>query len=156
MALDPNGMTFSGIIGREATIVKDGKYIKDFSYLGRPIKDVIYLDFTDETVPYHKTNAIILPEWSGDLDDRALHDILPFLSAIAQKPVDCRDEIMKYGSESTAKNFNRVAAYQHQMIMQKREQGLSGLALNLNRMGSNMSDQQRDKIAEEQLNKEMS
>jgi hypothetical protein len=42
------------------------------------------------------------------------------------------------------------------MIMQKREQGLSGIATGLNRMGSNMSDLQRDKIAEESLNRQMS
>ena len=81
MALDPNGMTFTGFLGREATIVKDGLYIKDFSYLGRPIKDVIYLDFTDQTVPYHKSNCIVLPEWTGDMDDRALYDIVPFLTS---------------------------------------------------------------------------
>ena len=69
---------------------------------------MIYLDFTDETVPYHKQNAIILPEWDGDMDDRSLHDIMPFLSSIAQKPIDVREEIARYGSENTAKNFNRV------------------------------------------------
>ena len=86
MALDPNGMTFTGYLGREATIVKDGLYIKDFSYLGRPIKEVVYLDFTDQTVPYHKSNCIILPEWDGDMDDRALYDIVPFLTSKSQNP----------------------------------------------------------------------
>ena len=79
MALDPNMMMFGGFLGRESTIVKDGKYIKDFSYLGRPIKDIVYVDFTDEVVPYHKSNTVILPEFNGDTDDRALYDILPFL-----------------------------------------------------------------------------
>ena len=78
-ALDPNQMTFGGILGRESTIVENQKYIKDFSYLGRPIKEVIYIDFTDEMVPYHKTNCIVLPEFDGDMNDRALYEILPFL-----------------------------------------------------------------------------
>ena len=81
MALDPNFMIFQGYLGRESTIVKNNVYIKDFSYLGRNIKDVIYLDFTDESVPYHKLNAVILPEWKGDEDDRALYDIMPFLES---------------------------------------------------------------------------
>ena len=53
MALDPNMQTFSGILGRESTIVKNGKYVKDFSYLGRPVKEVVYLGFTKDTVPFH-------------------------------------------------------------------------------------------------------
>jgi len=65
--------------------VKNGVYCKDFSYLGRPIRDVVYLDFTDETVPYHKDNTIILPHWTGDSDDRALYDIIPFLESKLQK-----------------------------------------------------------------------
>jgi TFIIF-interacting CTD phosphatase-like protein len=61
--------------------VKNGVYCKDFSYLGRPVRDVVYLDFTDETVPYHKDNTIILPLWEGDSEDRALFDIIPFLES---------------------------------------------------------------------------
>lgn len=72
-------MMFGGFLGRESTIVKNGKYIKDFSYLGRPIKDIVYIDFTDDIAPYHKENTIILPEFTGDLNDRALYDIMPFL-----------------------------------------------------------------------------
>ena len=52
-ALDPQGMMIQGRIGREGTMLKDGTYIKDFSYLGRPIKEVVYLDYNDKVVPYH-------------------------------------------------------------------------------------------------------
>lgn len=79
MALDPNMMMFGGFLGRESTIVKDGKYIKDFSYLGRPMQDVIYIDSTQEIAPYHKANTLVLPEFTGDENDRSLYDILPFL-----------------------------------------------------------------------------
>jgi TFIIF-interacting CTD phosphatase-like protein len=78
-ALDPNMSTFNGILGRECTIVRNGRYIKDFSYLGRPIKEVVYIDFTAESAPYHKDNVIILPEFEGDIDDRHLYEIIPFL-----------------------------------------------------------------------------
>jgi len=74
-------------------MLKDGTYIKDFSYLGRPIKEIVYLDFSDKVVPYHKDNTIILPEWDGDENDRALYDIIPFLESLSQKPVDTRKEI---------------------------------------------------------------
>jgi TFIIF-interacting CTD phosphatase-like protein len=61
--------------------VKNGLYCKDFSYLGRPIRDVVYIDFTDEIVPYHKENTIVLPEWNGDGEDRQLYDLIPFLES---------------------------------------------------------------------------
>ena len=80
MALDPNFQIFQGYLGRESTIVKDGVYIKDFSYLGRPIKDIIYIDFNKDVAPYHTGNTIVLPEFTGDIDDRALYDIIPFLN----------------------------------------------------------------------------
>jgi TFIIF-interacting CTD phosphatase-like protein len=78
-ALDPQGMMIQGRIGREGTMLKDGTYIKDFSYLGRPIKEIVYVDFSDKVVPYHTDNTIILPEWTGDDTDRSLYDIIPFL-----------------------------------------------------------------------------
>lgn len=68
-----------GRFGRESTVLKDGHYIKDFSYLNRPIKDIIYLDYSDEFVDYHKENCIIIPKFDGDKSDRSLIDLIPFL-----------------------------------------------------------------------------
>lgn len=86
--------------------MKSGRYIKDLSYLGRPLKDVIYIDFSDENAPFHKENCIILPEWKGERDDRALIDLVPFLENVAQKPGDIRRELETYGHENTADKFN--------------------------------------------------
>lgn len=70
-----------GRLGRESTVVKNGRYVKDFSYLGRPIKEVVYIDFTSDNVPFHRDNAIVIPHWSGDKDDRELYDLIPFLES---------------------------------------------------------------------------
>lgn len=78
-ALDPEGRFIAGRLGRESTILKGSHYIKDFSYLGRPIKDVIYIDFTEESAPLHKDNTILIPEWKGEQGDRELVDLIPFL-----------------------------------------------------------------------------
>lgn len=82
-ALDPEQHYIQGRLGRESTIMKNGVYIKDFSYLGRALKDVVYIDFTDDMVPEHKANCILVPEWKGERDDRALIDLVPFLENIA-------------------------------------------------------------------------
>lgn len=79
-ALDPQGQMIFGRFGRENTVLsKNGKYIKDLSYLNRPLKDIIYLDFTDDPVENHRENAIILPKFEGDTSDRSLHELVPFL-----------------------------------------------------------------------------
>ena len=77
--MDPNYQIIVGRFGRENTLLKDGKYIKDLSYLNRPIKDIVYLDFTDEQVEFHKDNCILIPKFEGDKDDRSLTDLMPFL-----------------------------------------------------------------------------
>jgi import inner membrane translocase subunit TIM50 len=70
-----------GRLGRESTLLKNGQYIKDLSYLNRPLRDIIYVDFDDEKVAFHKENCIILPRWEGDPNDRELYDILPFFES---------------------------------------------------------------------------
>jgi import inner membrane translocase subunit TIM50 len=59
--------------------LKDGKYVKDLSYINRPIKDIVYVDFSDEYVDFHKDNCIILSKFEGDEGDRDLIDLIPFL-----------------------------------------------------------------------------
>ena len=78
-ALDPNMMMIQGRFGRENTVMKNGKYVMDLSYINRPVKDIIYLDFSDETVDFHKDNAIILKKFEGEEGDRDLIDLIPFL-----------------------------------------------------------------------------
>ncbi len=82
-ALDPNYQMIGGRLGRESTLLKNGKYIKDLSYLNRDIKDIIYVDFEDDKVEFHKDNCIILPRWEGDSNDRELYDIMPFLENLS-------------------------------------------------------------------------
>ena len=70
-----------GRLGRETTLLKNGQYIKDLSYMNRDLKDIIYLDFADDKVEFHKDNALIIPRWEGDPNDRELYDIMPFLES---------------------------------------------------------------------------
>jgi len=120
-------MVIAGRIGREGTMLRNGTYIKDFSYLGRPVKEVVYIDFTDDVVPYHEENTILLPEWTGEAEDRALYDIIPFLESLSQKPVDVRTEIEKYSRDKTAEKFNQVASMRRDFIMKQRESGVGGM-----------------------------
>jgi len=129
-ALDPKQQIFMGRLGRESTLLKNGQYIKDLSYLNRDIKDIIYLDFDDSKVQFHPDNALILPKWEGDRNDRELYDIMPFLESkrtiltVAdlgqQYGQDARKEIQKYGREGTGKKFMEVQNARRDMIMKQR------------------------------------
>lgn len=108
--------------------MKGGRYIKDFSYLGRPMKDVIYIDFSDETAPIHKDNTIIIPEWKGEKGDRELVDLIPFLDHLAKmQGGDIRTELKKYGREGTGQKYNQMQSMMMQSIQRQRESGLSSL-----------------------------
>lgn len=80
-ALDPQYSMIMARLGRESTLLKNGKYIKDLSYMNRDLKDIIYIDFSDDKVEFHKDNALILPRWEGNPDDRELYDIMAFLES---------------------------------------------------------------------------
>ena len=43
------------------------------------MKDVVYIDYSDESVEYHKENCILLSNFDGDNGDRDLIDLIPFL-----------------------------------------------------------------------------
>jgi len=118
-----------GRFGREATLLQNGQYIKDLSYLNRPIKDIIYVDFEDSKVAYHKDNAIIIPYWDGDQHDTDLIDLIPFLLNFAQKPCDIRKEIQKIGKENTGRKYREMILARRDIIKRKQTSGFSG-ALN--------------------------
>eukprot|EP00355_Strombidium_rassoulzadegani_P007161 CAMPEP_0168626764 /NCGR_PEP_ID=MMETSP0449_2-20121227/10824_1 /TAXON_ID=1082188 /ORGANISM="Strombidium rassoulzadegani, Strain ras09" /LENGTH=299 /DNA_ID=CAMNT_0008668817 /DNA_START=133 /DNA_END=1031 /DNA_ORIENTATION=- len=97
MALDPNGQMIVGRFGRENTVLKNGKYIKDLTYLNRPLKEIVYVDYSDDAVEFHKANCILIPKFDGDSGDRDLIDLIPFLEYLARSPNDVRSEIIKHG-----------------------------------------------------------
>lgn len=126
-AMDPRQEMIHGKFGRESTLLKDGAYVKDLSYLNRPIHDIVYVDFSDEDVRFHKDNCIIIPKFEGDREDKQLLDLLPFLerkfkhikiyfSDIILKIVDLakpevrdvRKEIKKWGRSTCSEKFNQA------------------------------------------------
>ncbi|KAF6226125.1 hypothetical protein HO133_008991 [Letharia lupina] len=93
--LDPYRLFVMWPLYREATKYQSGEYIKDLSFLNRDLSKIIMLD----TVPAHAKlqpeNAVILPKWKGDRQDKELVSYIPFLEFIAT--FDSRDtrEVLK-------------------------------------------------------------
>ena len=120
-ALDPTYQMIVARLGRESTLLKDGKYVKDLSYLNRDVKDIIYLDFEDDKAEFHKDNVIILPRWEGDSSDRELYDLMPFLDNIGQAHgSDVRNENKKYGREGTGKKYMDIQGARRDFILKQR------------------------------------
>lgn len=133
-ALDPNGQIIAGRIGHESTLLKDGKYIKDLSYMNRDIKDIVCIDFSPEKFLFHQDNVIKIPEWEGDQSDRALLDLLPFLEHLATPGLDVRKELEKYGHENPQVRFNEIQSARRDIIQRKRDSGFGGMMSKFNTM----------------------
>lgn len=121
-SLDPQYQMIVARLGRESTVLKNGQYIKDLSYLNRDLRQVIYIDFSDEKAEFHKDNVLILPRWDGNnFNDRELYDILPFLEHLADGRIrDVREEIKKYGREGAGAKFKDLQIARQQFILQQR------------------------------------
>jgi import inner membrane translocase subunit TIM50 len=94
-----------GRFGRENTVLKEGKYIKDLTYLNRPLKEIVYIDFEEESVQNQPENVILIPQFDGDREDRTLYDLLPFLEHLGKYPGDVRKEIARFGREDGYKRY---------------------------------------------------
>lgn len=147
LALDPDQRILQGAFGHESTLLKDGRYIKDLSYMNRDVKKIVCIDFDPEKFYYHQDNVIKVPEWDGDMTDRHLVDIVPFLAHLATHNVDARSEIKKFGNEDGYKKFQEVQNARRDMIAQKKESGFGGM---LKKFGNNNMGQE-DQIDENKL-----
>lgn len=104
--LDQFEMNIRYKLGKEATRLEKGRYIKDLNYLNRDLKSVIVIDFDPLNVKYHPNNVMVIPEFSGDGTDRELVQSIVFLKEMAKPEIkDVRKEIEKYGNYKTYINF---------------------------------------------------
>ena len=86
-------------LGREATFYKKGKYIKDLRYLNRNINKVVMLDVDPTNSENTPENVVIIPQFTGDTNDKELLQTIQFLKDLSKHEVkDVRKEIQKYGN----------------------------------------------------------
>ena len=80
---------------REATLYKDGGYIKDLSYLNRDLSKVMLVDTDPVHARNQPENAIIIPRWTGDPLDQTLVQLIPFLEYVATMGFDDTRAVLK-------------------------------------------------------------
>ncbi|KAI0509083.1 HAD-like domain-containing protein [Xylaria bambusicola] len=112
---------------REATKYKDGEIVKDLSYLNRDLSKVIIIDTKESHVQNQPENAIILPPWKGEKDDKELVSLIPFLEYIfAMEYKDVREILKSFKGKHIPTEFARREAiaraeFQKQLAKEKKK-----------------------------------
>lgn len=108
---------------REATKYVDGKIVKDLSYLNRDLSKVIIIDTNPDHISAQPENAIILPKWTGDAQDKDLVALIPFLEYIhtMQYP-DVRKVIKSFEGKDIAEEFSRREAIARKKFQEQLDQ----------------------------------
>ncbi len=120
---------------REATMYRDGEYVKDLSYLNRDLSKVIILDTKSGHVAAQPENAIVLPKWTGNTNDKELVSLIPFLEYIPTMAIpDVRTAIKSFEGKHIPTEFAlREAAarkkFQEQLASEKAKKPRVGASM---------------------------
>mmetsp|Transcript_5573 Transcript_5573/g.20968 ORF Transcript_5573/g.20968 Transcript_5573/m.20968 type:complete len:418 (-) Transcript_5573:39-1292(-) len=100
-------------LGSEYTTGYGRSIVKDLSRLGRPLSEVVFLEWRNDAFKFQPQNAITLPRWKGRTNDTTLRDLMPFLVALAQSKgnKDFRQILAEWGNKSD--EGGRPAAAEH-------------------------------------------
>ncbi|RXW25692.1 hypothetical protein EST38_g162 [Candolleomyces aberdarensis] len=109
--LDRFNFFISHRLYREGTRSLNGEIVKDLSYLNRDLSKVIVLDTVPDHVKLQSENAVILPKWKGDPNDRGLIAMIPFLESIGiYRPPDVRPILQAYEGKDVAVEYAKMEA----------------------------------------------
>lgn len=84
--LDPDESIFSHRLYRDSCSVHSHGYVKDLGLLDRDMKHIIIIDNSPLCFSLHMNNAIPIPTWEFDSQDRALLHLIPLLSQLSSLP----------------------------------------------------------------------
>ncbi|XP_041861156.1 CTD small phosphatase-like protein 2-B [Melanotaenia boesemani] len=81
--LDPQKKLFRHRLYQDDCACVLGHYIKDLGILGRDLTKTVVLDNAPHTYPYHLMNTIPIKSWSGELEDKELQKLIPYMEKLA-------------------------------------------------------------------------
>jgi len=84
---------------RDATKYMNRAHVKDLSKLNRDLSKVIMVDWDSQAFQLNPENALRVPKWQGDDEDRALIDLASLLLMIADSNVDDVRTVCQYYSQ---------------------------------------------------------
>lgn len=115
--MDQYEINIKHTLGKEATALHKGRYVKDLRYLNRNLKNVICIDYDPENVKYTPYNAIIIPEFDGNPKDKELLQLVQFLKEMAKPEVkDVQKELEKYGNYKPHLKYYKMHPKYHRLL----------------------------------------
>ena len=81
--LDKNNYEYK-MLFRQHWDVKNDRFVKDLSKIGRNLDDVIIIDNTPDVYRFHKSNALPISSWFDDEFDNELLKMIPLLQKLSQ------------------------------------------------------------------------
>ena len=94
--LDPNQQIILYRLFRDATRYKNGTHVKELSCLNRDLKKVIVIDWNKLSTQDNPDNALTLPKWNGDMNDRTLIGLAQMLKEIKDGDVEDVRDVLQY------------------------------------------------------------
>ena len=94
--MDPNMNLIMYRLFKDATKFKNGAHIKELNCLNRDLRKVIVVDWNKLSVQDNPDNALLLPKWNGDMEDRSLFGLAQLLQAIQESDTDDVREILQF------------------------------------------------------------
>lgn len=94
-ALDPNGYIMYRLV-RDSTKFADGHHVKALDHLNRDLSKVIVVDWNSSSVKSNSRNALLIPRWNGNDNDRTLIDLAAFLKMLANNKVEDVRDVLDY------------------------------------------------------------
>lgn len=94
--MDPNANLIMYQLFKDATKFKNGAHIKELNCLNRDLRRVIVVDWNKLSVQDNPDNALLMPKWNGDMEDRSLFGLAQLLQAIQESDTDDVREILQF------------------------------------------------------------
>jgi len=95
-AMDPNQNLIMYRLFKDATKFKNGAHIKELNSLNRDLRKVIVVDWNKLSVQDNPDNALLLPKWTGDMEDRSLFGLTQLLQTIQESDTEDVREVLQY------------------------------------------------------------
>ncbi|WWC57555.1 uncharacterized protein I303_100087 [Kwoniella dejecticola CBS 10117] len=120
--LDPYQAFLPYRLFREATRYVNGKVVKDLSFLNRDLSKVILLDTNAEHSELQPENSIIIKPWTGEIRDKGLVEMIPFLESIGIfNPADVRPILQAYQGKNIPVEYAKKEAEAKQKAIEEWE-----------------------------------
>ena len=96
--------------------------IQDLSFLNRDLSKVILLDTEASHAELQPENAIIIPKWKGDPNDKGLISLIPFLEFVGADSKDTREVLKSFEGTDLPTEFARREALHREKFLKELEE----------------------------------